>query len=728
MNIFKKPECHIIFNEGKHRHRHKLKDHTKTCTRYPTFFNGDDVSGKIEFINYSNPLSYSSINVELIGLIENYKDSKESVKFITLDKELSKNGNLPRETTYNFCFNKAKLLYESYKGDDVGVKYTIKVNIVRTIKNISYEEEFVVVNPNEESILKKNDEPISMSVGIKDLLSVLIEFEHINYGIHGTLKGFLTFGNANLLITKMEVQLIKKETIFGTKAQKKPPPKIIATFELIDGGPYKNETIPFRFFLEPYHLTPSYIDISGYFSVRYYLNLVIKDHENNRYFKQKEIFLHRLFVENQSKSNTLKNSLNDTNHLKDYITEPIDYGDYFSVFNDIDEDDESNNKKKELKPDDFYYKSSLAGYIEDGKNKKKRKKRKQRFINNMSSNASSEEARRNEPYFNNNYNRSILNDNNYRNNYNNDYNNNDYNNNDYNNNDYNNNNYNNNDYNNNDYDNNNYNNNDQNYNDYNNNNYNNNINENEMLDDDNNMDNNDNNMINNDNNNNGSNFKDINLKNDKEDISAKINRIINENNNKLIYGNNNINEYEEEEEDEGENNNINNNDNNDNNEKNKNKNKKKDDSKAPKKEKKKKNQVINVKETNKYKNNDILINDNYYSTDNYIIYENSYHNIFDDKLKQSRIKDNKLSGKNPFEDTKDEKEKEINLLNEDDYNINANKDISNFNSINDYNLYYPNEPFSNTLIMSNFPSNYGEISQSGNFRQNLMGSRIKKKK
>jgi vacuolar protein sorting-associated protein 26 len=376
MNIFKKPECHIIFNEGKHRHRHKLKDRTKKTTRYPTFFTGDDVSGKIEFLNYSNPLSYSSINVELIGLIENYKDSKDSVKFLTLDKELSKNGNLSRETTYNFNFNKVKLPYESYKGDGVGVKYIIKVNIVRTMRNISYEEEFVVVNPNEESILKKNDEAISMSVGIKDLLSILIEFEHINYGIHGTLKGFLTFGNANLLITKMEVQLIKKETIFGTKSQKKQPPKIIATFELIDGGPYKNETIPFRFFLEPYHLTPSYIDISGYFSVRYYLNLVIKDNENNRYFKQKEIFLYRLFVENQSKGNTLKNSLNDTNHLKDYITEPIDYGDYFSVFNDIDEDDESNDNKKDLKPDDFYYKSSLTGYIQDENEKNKKKKKK----------------------------------------------------------------------------------------------------------------------------------------------------------------------------------------------------------------------------------------------------------------------------------------------------------------------------------------------------------------
>ena len=138
------------------------------------------------------------------------------------------------------------------------------------MRTITYEEEFAVINPNDESILKKNDEPISMNVGIKDLLSVLIEFDHINYGIHGTLKGFVSFGKVNLLLTKMEVQILKKETIFGVEAKKKAKPKVLATFELIDGGPYKNETIPFRFFLEPYNLTPSYINVAGNFSVRYY--------------------------------------------------------------------------------------------------------------------------------------------------------------------------------------------------------------------------------------------------------------------------------------------------------------------------------------------------------------------------------------------------------------------------------------------------------------------------
>ena len=338
MNMFKKPECHITFDEGKHRHRHKLRDRNKNSNRYPTFFPEDDVSGKFELIKPSDGnFDYSSITVELVGLVEIYKDPKSSIRFLSLSKDISKNGSLSKDTTsYNFLFKKVKLPYESYKGDTVGCRYIIKVNIIKTMRTISYEEEFVVVRPSDESILKKDDEVITMNVGIRDLLSILIEFEHSNYGIHGALKGYVSFGKVNIVLTKMEVELMKKETIFGREAKKKSEPKILASFELIDGGPYKNETIPFRFFLAPYNLTPSYTDVAGNFSVRYYLNLIVKDQNNNRYFKQKEIFLYRLYLkENKYSYNTLKkNSLSEAEQLKDFITEPFDYGDYFSSIND----------------------------------------------------------------------------------------------------------------------------------------------------------------------------------------------------------------------------------------------------------------------------------------------------------------------------------------------------------------------------------------------------------
>ena len=49
---------------------------------------------------------------------------------------------------------------------------------------------------------------------------------------------------------------------------------------------FSGESIPIRLFLAGYELTPSMKDINKKFSCRYYLNLVLVDEEDRRYFKQ----------------------------------------------------------------------------------------------------------------------------------------------------------------------------------------------------------------------------------------------------------------------------------------------------------------------------------------------------------------------------------------------------------------------------------------------------------
>ena len=63
----------------------------------------------------------------------------------------------------------------------------------------------------------------------------------------------------------------------------------------MDGAPMKGETIPIRLFLGGVEqLTPTCRDVNKKFSARYYLNLVLTDEENRRYYKQQEITLYRL--------------------------------------------------------------------------------------------------------------------------------------------------------------------------------------------------------------------------------------------------------------------------------------------------------------------------------------------------------------------------------------------------------------------------------------------------
>ena len=49
---------------------------------------------------------------------------------------------------------------------------------------------------------------------------------------------------------------------------------------------FTGESIPIRLFLSGYELTPTMRDVNKKFSARYYLNLVLVDEEERRYFKQ----------------------------------------------------------------------------------------------------------------------------------------------------------------------------------------------------------------------------------------------------------------------------------------------------------------------------------------------------------------------------------------------------------------------------------------------------------
>jgi hypothetical protein len=55
----------------------------------------------------------------------------------------------------------------------------------------------------------------------------------------------------------------------------------------------RGESIPIRLFLSPYDLTPTQRSVQNKYSVKYYLNLVLVDEEDRRYFKQQEITLYR---------------------------------------------------------------------------------------------------------------------------------------------------------------------------------------------------------------------------------------------------------------------------------------------------------------------------------------------------------------------------------------------------------------------------------------------------
>lgn len=98
--------------------------------------------------------------------------------------------------------------------------------------------------------------------------------------------GKIYFLLVRVKIKYMEVQILRRESTGLGPVNTFTDTETLAKFEIMDGAPVRGECIPFRLFLGAYDLTPTMKDVNRKFSVRYFLNLVLLDEEDRRYYKQ----------------------------------------------------------------------------------------------------------------------------------------------------------------------------------------------------------------------------------------------------------------------------------------------------------------------------------------------------------------------------------------------------------------------------------------------------------
>ncbi len=282
-SLVTKPDIEIIIDEIDNRKKHSFKDLQNKQVRLPTFYDREDICGKVVISVKSNKFEHQGIKIELIGLIDNVTDKKLSSKFITLTRDLEAPSTITNEvSTYNFRFNNVEKQYETYNGISMKVRYILQATVLTKTRTHMQEIEFGVINPVMNKI--SNTSSIKLEVGIDEWLHLIFEVNRNKYHLKDCIEGSVRFKKCSLRLTSMEVQILRKETILGQNT--KTDTDIIARYELMDGAPIRNETIPIKMFLSPYSLTPSYPDINSRLQVNYYLNIVLTDLEDRRYFKQ----------------------------------------------------------------------------------------------------------------------------------------------------------------------------------------------------------------------------------------------------------------------------------------------------------------------------------------------------------------------------------------------------------------------------------------------------------
>ena len=235
-------------------------------------------------------LSVALAQVELLGQIELYFDRGNVYEFVSLVRELEPPGDLTGPKALPFEFNRVEMQYETYHGINVRLRYLLRVTMSRSYaSNVVSEFKFWVRNI---AIPPEINNSIKMEVGIEDCLHIEFEYAKAKYHMKDVVVGKIFFLLVRIKIKHMEVEIRRREST-GAGPNTYNESETIAKYEVMDGAPVRGESIPVRLFLSPYDLTPTYKNVSNKFSVKYYLNLVLVDEEDRRYFKQQEITLYR---------------------------------------------------------------------------------------------------------------------------------------------------------------------------------------------------------------------------------------------------------------------------------------------------------------------------------------------------------------------------------------------------------------------------------------------------
>ncbi|EJU01248.1 vacuolar protein sorting-associated protein 26 [Dacryopinax primogenitus] len=264
------------------------KERKEACCVY---YDGESVQGQVTVrVRDGKKLQHDGIKIEFVGSIELFYDRGNHSEFLSMAQELASPGEMRQAQTFDFNFKNVEKQYESYQGINVKLRYFIRVTISRRLADVVKEKEIWV---HSYRMPPDSNNSIKMEVGIEDCLHIEFEYNKSKYHLKDVIVGKIYFLLVRIKIKHMELSIIRRETT-GAAPNQYNESETITKFEIMDGAPVRGETIPIRLFLGGFELTPTFRDVNKKFSTRYYLNLVLVDEENRRYFKQQEITVFRI--------------------------------------------------------------------------------------------------------------------------------------------------------------------------------------------------------------------------------------------------------------------------------------------------------------------------------------------------------------------------------------------------------------------------------------------------
>ena len=267
-------------------------------TDVPLFGDGEAIRGKlIVKVESGKRLEHTGLALELLGSIEQELDhSAAGHEVLSASRALQSSGQvLEGDESFAFDFANVGTLYDSYYGRRVTLRYGLRATLARGkyASSIVHEQDVCIQQVVPPPAMF--DGPLKMEVGIEECLHIEFKCDKSTYHLNDVVVGRISFVMVQIKIKHMELAILRRESV-TSGAPRRSERDTVAKFEVMDGAPIEGESIPVRMYLAPYALAPTYYNVHGQFSVTYFLNLVLVDEDDCRYFKQQEITLWRKTV------------------------------------------------------------------------------------------------------------------------------------------------------------------------------------------------------------------------------------------------------------------------------------------------------------------------------------------------------------------------------------------------------------------------------------------------
>ena len=298
---------------------------------FPTYYDKDKITGNIELkLNNNKSILLESLTINVIGILQN-KNGELSEKIFEDIIQISDPENpqniINEITNFNFCFEPKSKPYETYISDFMSIKYFLialaNIKINDKISKLENKIDICCLKPATKKICdkyylnKNNNKDLNINIGIENVIHVNIKLLKTNYCLDDIIVGKIKIAKSELQLNNIFLE-IKREEKINIDNKYLANCQVLAKYELVEGYPEEGDEIYFRYYLNGVkNLTPSYInkdEKDKKYEVRYFLAFEFNDNTGYQFFKNIEIGILRMNL-----NNTLIK--NDKKDKKDNIIE-----------------------------------------------------------------------------------------------------------------------------------------------------------------------------------------------------------------------------------------------------------------------------------------------------------------------------------------------------------------------------------------------------------------------